>query len=120
VDDLPIEGLTELRIGFDLMSEGQVWIDHVQVYDTWFQQSEQRELLRSIALAYSHQTNGQVSDCEQFLQGYWPHYLKQFVPRNEPRVAEVPAVEIQSNSIQATLEEFWKRYEPRQLFPFYR
>ena len=120
VDDLPVDGLTELRIGFDLMSEGQVWIDNVQIYDTWFQQSEQRELLRSIALAYSHQTNGQVSDCEQFLQGYWPHYLKQFVPRNEPRVAEVPAVEIQSNSIQATLEEFWKRYEPRQLFPFYR
>ena len=120
MDDLPVDGLTELRIGFDLMSEGQVWIDNVQVYDTWFQQSEQRELLRSIALAYSHQANGQVSDCEQFLQGYWPRYLRQFVARNEPRVAEAPPAAIQPSSIQATLEELWKRYEPRRIFPFYR
>jgi hypothetical protein len=120
VDDLPVDGLTELRVGFDLMSEGQVWIDNIQIYDTWFQQSEQRELLRSIALAYSHQTSGQVSDCEQFLQGYWPRYLRQFVSRNEPRVAEAPPAAIQPSSIQATLEELWKRYEPRRSFPFYR
>lgn len=120
VDDLPVTGLTELRVGFDLMSGGQVWIDNVQVYDTWFQQSEQRELLRSIALAYSHQTNGQVSDCEQFLQGYWPRYLRTFVPRNEPRIAEAPPIEVPSKSLQSTLEELWKRYEPRRLLPFYR
>src|SRR6185369_868135 len=34
--DLPLSGLTDLRIGFDLMDEGEVWIDDIQVFDLWF------------------------------------------------------------------------------------
>ena len=29
-------------------------------------------------------------------------------------------IEIPSKSLQSTLEELWKRYEPRRLLPFYR
>ena len=43
VDDLPTQGLTDLRVGFDLMPPGHVEIDNLQVYDLWFQQREYRE-----------------------------------------------------------------------------
>jgi hypothetical protein len=120
VDNLPASGLSELRVGFDLMSQGQVWIDNIQIYDTWFQQSEQRELLRSIALAYSHRTHGQVADCEQFLQGYWARYLRQYVPNEEILVATAPAGEATPVPLPSTSEDLWKRYLPSRLFPYLR
>ena len=43
--DLPATGLTDLRVGFDLMGEGEVWIDDVEVFDLWFDpDKEHREL----------------------------------------------------------------------------
>ena len=47
VDDLPTTGLTDLQIGFDLMDEGEVWIDQVQVFDLWFDDNERETLLKS-------------------------------------------------------------------------
>jgi hypothetical protein len=120
VDNLPASGLSELRVGFDLMSQGQVWIDNIQIYDTWFQQSEQRELLRSIALAYSHRTHGQVADCEEFLQGYWARYLRQYVPNEEILVATAPAGEANPVPVPSSSEDLWKRYLPSRLFPYLR
>ncbi|MCP3696327.1 MAG: family 10 glycosylhydrolase [Planctomycetaceae bacterium] len=90
VDDLPPRGLTELRVGFDLMSEGEVWIDNVKVYDLWFQESEKRELLKHIALAYNQRSELKVADCERFLTSYWAQFLVEHVPLNQPRVANAP------------------------------
>ena len=90
VDDLPSRGLTELRVGFDLMSEGEVWIDNVKVYDLWFQESEKRELLKHIALAYNQRSELKVADVERFLTSYWAQFLVKHVPLNQPRVAKAP------------------------------
>ena len=91
IDDLPARGLSELRVGFDLMSEGEVWIDNIKVYDLWFQESEKRELLKHIALAYNQRSELKVGDCERFLTSYWARFLTQHIPLNQPRVAKVPA-----------------------------
>lgn len=78
------EGISELRVGFDLMGEGDVWIDDVQVDDLWFADVEQRELLKSIANADFQLTTGQVADCLRFVDGYWPRYLRTYVPLPAP------------------------------------
>jgi hypothetical protein len=77
---LPPEGVSELRVGFDLMGEGEVWIDDVQVFDLWFEDAEQSELLKAIANADFLLTSGRVADCQRFVEGYWSQFLKSHVP----------------------------------------
>lgn len=85
VDDLPPAGLLDLRVGFDLMGAGEVWIDDVQVFDAWFYDNERDELLKNIALADVDLNEGRVSDCLKFLDGYWPRFLLTHVPGESPR-----------------------------------
>ncbi len=84
LNSLPMEGLSELRVGFDLMGEGEVWIDDVQVYDLWFEDAEQRELLKMIANADFQLTSGQVADAQRFVESYWPQFLRAHVPLLPP------------------------------------
>jgi hypothetical protein len=102
-DELPLAGLTELRVGFDLMGAGEVWIDEVQVFDTWFEDNERDELLKNIATADFQLSAGQIGDCERFLDGYWPRFLRQYVPLDQSNVAAnpgpKPALEAKPNPV---------------------
>jgi hypothetical protein len=77
--DLPLAGLTELRVGFDLMSEGEVWIDDVQVQDLWLQRYEYNELLQGVPTARLQADSGRLNECRLFTEGYWPGFLRQHV-----------------------------------------
>jgi hypothetical protein len=90
IDNLPTHGVTELLVGFDMMGQGEVWIDDVQVFDLYFQVHEQDALLKKVAMADFHLGNGKVSDCAQYLFGYWPRFLLEYVPP-PTRVATLPA-----------------------------
>jgi len=81
IDDLPTNGLTDLRVGFDLMGAGEVWLDDVQIFDLWFYDNERDDLIKNIGLADFNLSSGQLADCQRFLEGYWPRFLKQHVPR---------------------------------------
>ena len=85
--DLPLDGLTDIQVGFDLMGEGDVYIDQVSVYDLWFADNERDELLKNIATADIQLSSGQVTDCERFLESYWSRFLQDHVPLSAPRVA---------------------------------
>jgi hypothetical protein len=89
VDDLPVEGLTDLRVGFDLMGPGEVWIDDVQVFDLWFYDNERDELLKGVALADLQLGKGRLNECRRFLESYWPRYLLRHVPRPKPATASI-------------------------------
>jgi hypothetical protein len=91
VNDLPLADLTDLRVGFDLMDEGEFWLDDVQVFDLWFEDQERDELLKTIATADVQLDAGRYGDCQRFLESYWPWYLKQFVPLEGTAVAAQPA-----------------------------
>jgi hypothetical protein len=80
VDDLPLEGLAALRVRFDLMGAGEVWLDDVQVYALAFSKPELVELSKLITLADVKLQNGRVSDCLWLLEGYWPRFLAEQVP----------------------------------------
>jgi hypothetical protein len=81
--DLPPTGVTELRVGFDLMGEGEVWIDDVQVYHLWFEDHERNELLKIIANADFQLSSGRVGDCQRFVESYWARFLRAHVPLPE-------------------------------------
>ena len=134
IDDLPARGLTELRVGFDLMSEGEVWIDNIKIYDLWFQESEKRELLKHVALAYTQRSELKVADCERFLTSYWAKFLSRHVPANQPRVANLPAKKTtpaaapvktepaQPDALapkpQPSMIDRVKEFIPKKVFPF--
>jgi hypothetical protein len=77
---LPTAGLTDLRVGFDLMSEGEVWIDDVQVFDLWLQEKERDELTKSVAALKLQADHGELYDAGLFVDGYWPSFLRRHVP----------------------------------------
>jgi hypothetical protein len=79
-DDLPTEELRDLRIGFDLMDRGTVWIDDVSVHDRWFDENDAQALTQLLAgvaplLENPHSFEG----CRRVLQSYWPRFLDQHI-----------------------------------------
>jgi hypothetical protein len=83
--------LTDLRVGFDLMTKGKVWIDDVQVLDLFFDENERNELSKIVAVANFQLGEGRLSDCRQTLESYWPLYLWEHAPDGPPQVARAPA-----------------------------
>ncbi len=101
VTDLPLEGLTDLRVQFELIDAGKVWIDHVELFDLWFTESERVELLKLVTTAGLRLENRQYADCLQLLEGYWPRFLDEHItlpegttvqaaPQRNPREARLP------------------------------
>jgi hypothetical protein len=88
LDDLPISGLTDLRVGFDLMGEGEVWIDEVQVYDVWLEPHEHEELLWSFVTADLRLSEGHLGECHEFVESYWPSFLRRHVPLGDLKAAQ--------------------------------
>jgi hypothetical protein len=77
--NLPTSGLTDVRVGFDLMSDGEVWIDDVEVSDLWLEDSEYKELLLSTPTARLQANEGRLNECRLFVEGYWPSFLRRHV-----------------------------------------
>lgn len=91
VDDLPLEGLSDLRIGFQLIGPGEAWIDDVQLHHLEFKENELKQLSHMIYLAGVKLQTNQVGECIRLLEGYWPRFLEQNVPM--PSLASRPAPE---------------------------
>lgn len=135
IQKLPAEGLTDLRVGFDLMGEGEVWIDHVEVFDAWFDKTERFELTKIAGSANFHLGDANVGDCNHVLNSYWLRFLRRHVPLAESptdatRVAEnrrdlpplPPELETPGNQNpdsgtgdpgEEESKSWWKRFIPR-------
>lgn len=90
IDNLPTTGLTDLRVAFDLMGRGEVWIDDVQIFDLWFEKTERNELLKLIALADFYLGKGELAQCTRILDGYWPEYIRRHVPLTQIQLVDAP------------------------------
>lgn len=91
VDDLPLEGLSQMRVRFDLMGAGEVWADDVRLFALAFNDKELRELAKLITVAEFQLQNGRLSDCLRILDGYWAQFLESHVPVDPDAVAARPA-----------------------------
>ena len=83
VDDLPGKGVSDLRVRFDLMGAGEVWIDDVQVFDLSFSESERVELSKLVSLAEYKRSVGEYAGCLQLLDSFWPQFLVEHVPLSQ-------------------------------------
>jgi hypothetical protein len=90
VDDLPLDGLSQLQVRFDLIGPGEVWVDDVQLYHLDFLSEEHLVLAKLITLAHVTLENGRLGDCIHLLEGYWPRFLEANVPLS-PSLAHKPS-----------------------------
>ncbi len=75
-DDLPVERLTSLRIGFDLMGKGNVQLDQVEVFDRWFDKNDTKVITQRLASCGPLLANqATFESCRLLLNGYWLQFL---------------------------------------------
>jgi hypothetical protein len=93
LQDLPFESLSPLRLRFELIGPGVVWLDDVQTFDALFgSKTELIELSKIITWAGIKLQRGQLGDCQRILESYWPRYLAAYAaPSAEPPTAEANA-----------------------------
>ncbi len=78
-DDLP-DDLTNMRIGFDLMSRGQVSIDQVEVFDRWFDENDSVAMTQLLASAGSQLQNpDSIDGARRIMESYWANFLDQHI-----------------------------------------
>lgn len=79
-DDLPVTGIRDLRIGFDLMDQGTVWIDNVHVRDRWFDENDAQAMTQLLAGAVPLADQaGSYESCRRILESYWPRFLDDYI-----------------------------------------
>lgn len=87
VDNLPLSGLSDLQVRFDLMGAGQTWVDDIVVSDLALSDNERTELSRIVTRAHFSLEDGRLADCVRLLDGYWPRYLEENVLLPQVNVA---------------------------------
>jgi hypothetical protein len=95
IEDVPAAGLSDLRVRFDLIGPGAVWIDDVQLYHLEFDRTERFKLAGRLVLAAKQLEDGNWGECQRELDGYWPRFLSANVPlvRQSQAAAADPATE---------------------------
>ena len=81
---LPLDGLSETSLRFDLLDAGTVWIDDVKLFKLAFSDAEQKALTRLVGVAEYRVSQERVLDLLQFLDGYWPRALREQIPDDSP------------------------------------
>ena len=119
-DDLPQEGVLELRIGFDLMGAGEVSLDRIQIYDRWFDQQDQRVLLQRVSAARHQLKQGNLLEPQQFLESYWPRLLLETQPLQPSNATEVEGASETPRSARAnrSMLDRMKTWVPTPTLPF--
>jgi hypothetical protein len=90
VDDVPLDGLSPLALRFDLLGRGQVWLDDIQLCQLAFSKSEVIEMFKLIAPADVKLQQGEVGDCVELLESYWPRFLMAHVAPRATSLARRP------------------------------
>lgn len=87
-DSLPIDGLEQTSLRFDLTGPGIVWLDDMRLYDTVLLRSEQDELGKNIAAAARACSESRFADAMAFLELPAVEVLTRCVP--EESLASAP------------------------------
>ena len=123
-DDLPVESLMNLRIGFDLMGKGQVHLDQVEVFDRWFDKNDTKVITQRLASCGPLLANqATFESCRLLLNGYWLQFLdenfgqdavvaNQSAVNAEPVIQASPEIEERSKSMFRRFRKFGSPRKP--------
>jgi hypothetical protein len=105
-DRLPLDGLEDLALRFELAGNGVVWLDHIRLYRLAFASSEQSELMKLINTADYRAYKGRVLDVMFMLDSYWARLLKDQIPDDSPiMTARTPRTAIVAEKEQENISK---------------
>lgn len=89
-DKLPLDGLEDLSLRFELGGPGEVWLDQIRLFSLAFANAEQAELMKLINTAEFRASQERVTDVMFMLDGYWARLLEEQIPDDSPLMASRP------------------------------
>jgi hypothetical protein len=111
VSDLPIDELIDLQVSIDLIGPGRVWVDDIEVVQTWLHPEERNYLRGQLLVAKQKLANGNSITADRVLRTSWSEYLFD--------LASQPNIQRRANpfSQQSDARSDWKRpKQPLQQF----
>lgn len=89
-DGLPLEGLDDLSLRFELCGAGTVWLDQIRIYKLAFADVEQTELMKLINMAEYRASKDRTFDVLVMLDSYWAKMLKEQIADDSPLLESRP------------------------------
>ncbi len=131
VDDLPLDSNGRMRVRFELVGAGEVWLDNVILYDLLFPlkfyQNAQAEIKQFFILIHAAQRAfeaGRITDCVRLLESYWPRFITAYTPPVQPQIVidDAPRKELPSSPPADQSEEPGPSVSERlkRMVPFWR
>lgn len=87
VTDLPTDQTESLRLRFDMVGQGVVEVDEVQVFSLVFADSQRAELRALIDQMEQALSSGAMASLPAALEGYWPRFLTETVTEKQAETA---------------------------------
>ncbi|MBX3420258.1 MAG: hypothetical protein KF752_01750 [Pirellulaceae bacterium] len=75
VADLPVDELKELQVAIDLIGPGKIWVDDVEVVQTWLHPDERNYLRGQLLVIKQKLAENDPYPAAKLLQSPWNHYL---------------------------------------------
>ena len=123
-DDLPQQPISGLRIGFDMIGTGEVWVDKVQIFDRWLDENDAKAITQMLAsIGPLLNENETLERCRKILESYWPTFLREYFD-DQSSVAQStdssvePAEEIQGKPVRSTMRQRFRRFVSPGIFQF--
>ena len=117
-DDLPQHGGGPLRIGFDMMGQGSVWIDRVELFDRWLDENDVKALTQMLAsIGPLIQQPEKMERCRQVLNGYWPTFLREYFPDETDKLSRSAETRLDSPA-RSTMRQRFRRFVSPGIFQF--
>lgn len=92
--DLPLDSHGQMRIKFEFSGPGDYWLDNIKLNDTLlpfgkFYENSSAETLKLLQHRHNVQTAfdaGQLQECLELLDGYWPRFVLAYTPPAMPAI----------------------------------
>jgi hypothetical protein len=121
-DDLPQDLSSSIRIGFDMMGAGKVWIDDVQVYDRWLDEKDLKAMTQIFAsVGPMIRQPEKLEQCRQVLKGYWPLFLQEYFDESSSKTDagdSASNVEPVKNPVRSSMRKRFRRFVAPGIFQF--
>ncbi len=83
VGDISSENIAELSVSIELIGPGKVWVDDVQVFESFLQPDERNHVRGQLLVAKQQLAVNNLYPAEQLLDSQWGKYLLRFRPQDE-------------------------------------
>ncbi len=107
VADVPVEDLAELHVAIDLIGEGRIWVDDVEVVQSWLHPDERNYLRGQVLVVKQKLANNNPFAAERLLRTPWSEYLFELDSQQNP-AASGPLMSPLTEEIRSD----WNRTKP--------